>query len=72
MSHHVCIDVELGDFDTEELVNELKGRERELPYEYGLSPTDWEAMFYAIRSNDSARVMELARDFVRLVTGRIV
>jgi hypothetical protein len=72
MSHHVCIDVELGDFDTEELVKELKGRERDLPYEYGLTPTDWENMLYALRSNDAARVMELARDFVMLVTGRIV
>lgn len=72
MSHHVCIDVDAGDFDTEELLRELKSREKELVYEYGLTPTHWERMLYAVRGNDTETVMELAREMVGIVTGRVV
>lgn len=72
MSHHVCIDVDASDFDTDELVKELKSREKELVYEHGLTPAHWENLMYAIRGKETERVMALAAEMVSIVTGRIV
>ena len=66
---YVDIDVDLEDIDTEDLVEELKSRNVDVP---GGGAEDVTEMFYAFKLGKTDRAIELAKKIACDHTGRIL
>jgi hypothetical protein len=69
VSANVDIDVDLEDIDTDDLVEELKSRNVNVP---DGNPDDVVEMFYAFKLGQTDRAMELAKKIACDNTGRIL
>lgn len=66
---YVNADVDLGDIDTEDLLDELRSRNRGIAED---STDDVVEMFYAFKLDQTGRAMELAKKIAQDHTGRIL
>jgi hypothetical protein len=66
---YVDIDVDLKDIDTEDLIDELKGRKVGVPEG---DVEDVTEMYYAFKLGKTERAIELAKKIAQNYTGRIL
>ena len=64
------VEFDLADIDLEDLLAELERRKVELPP--GVNPADVEEMFVAMKFGNKDRSLELLREYLMNITGRIL
>lgn len=69
MSRYVSIEVDLGDFDDEDIKDEYELRGLG---EGGMHSGDIEEMYYAFKLGKTERAIELARQIAQNATGKIL